>query len=189
LCVLSFDAEIAETMTKSLKDAGVRSKLDARDNYTPGWKYNHWELKGVPLRVEFGMRDMENNTCVIARRDNREKESVKIEDLPKRVTELCEQVQNDMFERAKKQRDENIVRLTSWDGFISALDEKKLIMTPWCNTKESEELVKKKSTAESAGGAAKTLCIPFEQPALEPGTKCFITGEEAKCWVLWGRSY
>jgi len=181
--------EIAETMTKSLKDAGVRSKLDARDNYTPGWKYNHWELKGVPLRVEFGMRDMENNTCVIARRDNREKESVKIEDLPKRVKELCEQVQNDMFERAKKQRDENIVRLTSWDGFISALDEKKLIMTPWCNTKESEELVKKKSTAESAGGAAKTLCIPFEQPALEPGTKCFITGEEAKCWVLWGRSY
>jgi len=181
--------EIAETMTKSLKDAGVRSKLDARDNYTPGWKYNHWELKGVPLRVEFGMRDMENNTCVIARRDNREKESVKIEDLPKRVKELCEQVQNDMFERAKKQRDENIVRLTSWDGFISALDEKKLIMTPWCNTKESEELVKKKSTAESAGGAAKTLCIPFEQPALEPGTKCFITGEEAKCWVLWGLSY
>jgi len=100
-----------------------------------------------------------------------------------------EQIQNEMFERAKKTRDESIVKLTSWDGFITALDDRKLILTPWCNTKESEELVKKKSTAESAGGAAKTLCIPFEQPALEEGTKCFITGEPAKCWVLWGRSY
>lgn len=176
-------------MCKSLKAAGVRSKLDNRDNYTPGWKYNHWELKGVPMRIEFGARDLENGTCVIARRDNREKETVKIEDLTKRCSELCEQIQKDMFERARKIRDENIVSLTSWDGFIEALDAKKLIMTPWCNTKDSEELVKKKSTAESTGGAAKTLCIPFEQPALEAGTKCFITGEPATCWVLWGRSY
>jgi prolyl-tRNA synthetase len=165
-------------MTKALKDAGVRSKLDARDNYTPGWKYNHWELKGVPLRVEYGMRDLENGTCVIARRDNKVKETVKLEDLPKRALELCVQVQSD-----------NIVHLHSWDGFIDALDAKKLIMTPWCNTKASEEIVKTRSSTESTGGAAKTLCIPFEQPVLEPGTKCFITGEEAKCWVLWGRSY
>lgn len=128
------------------------------------------------MRIEFGARDLENGTCVIARRDNREKETVKIEDLSKRCLELCEQIQKDMFERAKKVRDENIVSLTSWDGFIEALDAKKLIMTPWCNTKDSEELVKKKSTSESTGGAAKTLCIPFEQPALEAGTKCFITG-------------
>ena len=176
-------------MGEALKTVGVRSKCDLRDNYTPGWKYNHWELKGVPLRVEFGARDLEKNTCVIARRDNRAKETVSIADLPKRCAELCEQIQNEMFERAKKTRDESIVKLTSWDGFITALDDRKLILTPWCNTKESEELVKKKSTAESAGGAAKTLCIPFEQPALEEGTKCFITGEPAKCWVLWGRSY
>ena len=176
-------------MGEALKTVGVRSKCDLRDNYTPGWKYNHWELKGVPLRVEFGARDLENNTCVIARRDNRAKETVSIADLPKRCAELCEQIQNEMFERAKKTRDESIVKLTSWDGFITALDDRKLILTPWCNTKESEELVKKKSTAESAGGAAKTLCIPFDQPDLPEGPKCFSSGKPAKCWVLWGRSY
>ena len=83
-------------MGEALKTAGVRSKCDLRDNYTPGWKYNHWELKGVPLRVEFGARDLENNTCVIARRDNRAKETVSIADLPKRCAELCEQIQNEM---------------------------------------------------------------------------------------------
>ncbi|MGA0007231.1 MAG: His/Gly/Thr/Pro-type tRNA ligase C-terminal domain-containing protein [Burkholderiaceae bacterium] len=72
-------------MNKALKSVGVRSKLDARENYTPGWKYNHWELKGVPLRVEVGARDLENGTCVIVRRDNREKETVSIENLPKRA--------------------------------------------------------------------------------------------------------
>jgi len=181
--------DVADEMNKALKSVGVRSKLDARENYTPGWKYNHWELKGVPMRVELGARDLENGTCVIARRDNREKETVSIENLPKRAIELCEQIQKDMFERAKAVRDANIVKLTSWDGFVAALDDKKLIMTPWCNTKASEELVKQKSTVESAGGAAKTLCIPFEQPPLDPDAKCFITGEPAKCWVLWGRSY
>ena len=128
------------------------------------------------LASNLARSDLENNTCVIARRDNRAKETVSIADLPKRCAELCEQIQNEMFERAKKTRDESIVKLTSWGGFITTLGDRKLILTPWCNTKESEELVKKKSTAESAGGAAKTLCIPFEQPALEEGTKCFITG-------------
>ena len=104
-------------MGEALKTVGVRSKCDLRDNYTPGWKYNHWELKGVPLRVEFGARDLENNTCVIARRDNRAKETVSIADLPKRCAELCEQIQNEMFERAKKTRDESIVKLTSWGRF------------------------------------------------------------------------
>lgn len=143
----------------------------------------------MPLRIEFGVRDLENGTCVIARRDNRVKETVNLSDLNKRCKELLVTVQQDMFNRAKETRDNSIIRLTSWDGFIDALDAKKLILTPWCETKESEELVKKKTTAESQGGAAKTLCIPFDQPPLEAGAKCFITGEPAKCWVLWGRSY
>ena len=186
--VLFHNLDAAQEITDSLKAAGVRAKLDARDNYTPGWKYNHWELKGVPLRVEFGVRDFENGTCVIARRDNKVKETVNIADLNNRCAELCETVQQDMFNRAKEVRDANIIKLTSWDGFVAALDEKKLILTPWCETKESEELVKKKTTTESQGGAAKTLCIPFEQPPLEDDAKCFITGKKATCWVLWGRS-
>lgn len=168
---------------------GVRAKLDDRENYTPGWKYNHWELKGVPLRCEFGFRDLEAGHCVVVRRDTGAKETVKLADLSARAAAMCEEMQADMLARAVEKRNASIVTCTSWDGFVEALDDKKMVLTPWCETKESEELVKKKTQGESDGGAAKTLCIPFVQPPLEEGTKCFITGAPATTWVIWGRSY
>mmetsp|Transcript_11858 Transcript_11858/g.51063 ORF Transcript_11858/g.51063 Transcript_11858/m.51063 type:complete len:616 (-) Transcript_11858:53-1900(-) len=181
--------DTAKAMSDGMIDAGLRSKLDDRDNYTPGWKYNHWELKGVPLRCEFGPRDMEAGHCVVVRRDTGAKETLKLVDLPVRAKEMCEEMQADMLKRATKKRNASVVTCTSWDGFVEALDDCKMILTPWCETKESEELVKKKSQEDSDGGAAKTLCIPFIQPPLEPGTKCFITGAPATTWVIWGRSY
>mmetsp|Transcript_5459 Transcript_5459/g.20507 ORF Transcript_5459/g.20507 Transcript_5459/m.20507 type:complete len:614 (-) Transcript_5459:88-1929(-) len=181
--------DTAKAMSDAMIDAGLRSKLDDRDNYTPGWKYNHWELKGVPLRCEFGPRDMEAGHCVVVRRDTGAKETVKLVDLPVRAKEMCEEMQADMLKRATEKRNASVVTCTSWDGFVEALDDCKMILTPWCETKESEELVKKKSQEDSDGGAAKTLCIPFIQPPLEPGTKCFITGAPATTWVIWGRSY
>ena len=102
---------------------------------------------------------------------------------------ILEEMQAEMFARAKAKRDAAVVTVTSWDGFVAALDEKKMVLTPWCETKESEELVKKRTQADSEGGAAKTLCIPFEQPPLDENTKCFVTGERATAWVVWGRSY
>ena len=182
-------ADTAKAMSDGMIDAGLRSKLDDRDNYTPGWKYNHWELKGVPLRCEFGPRDMEAGHCVVVRRDTGAKETVKLVDLPVRAKEMCEEMQADMLKRATEKRNASVVTCTSWDGFVEALADCKMILTPWCETKESEELVKKKSQEDSDGGAAKTLCIPFIQPPLEPGTKCFITGAPATTWVIWGRSY
>ena len=176
-------------MTGALSAAGVKSKLDDRDNYTPGWKYNHWEVKGVPLRVEFGARDLEAGGCVVVRRDTGAKETVALADLATRVPAILEEMQAEMFARAKAKRDAAVVTVTSWDGFVAALDEKKMVLTPWCETKESEELVKKRTQADSEGGAAKTLCIPFEQPPLDENTKCFVTGERATAWVVWGRSY
>lgn len=177
-------------MTDAMIDSGLRAKLDDRDNYTPGWKYNHWELKGVPLRCEFGPRDMEAGHCVIVRRDNRAKETVKLADLPKRAAEICEEMQADMLRRATEKRNASIVTVTNYDdGFVAALDQKMMVLTPWCETKESEELIKKKTSEQTEGGAAKTLCIPFVQPPLPKGTKCFITGAPATTWVIWGRSY
>ena len=176
-------------MAEDMAAAGLRTKLDDRDNYTPGWKYNHWELKGVPLRVEFGPRDMEAGHCVVVRRDNGAKETVKLTDLTRRAAEMCEEVQADMLRRATEKRNAAVTTCMNWDGFVEALDQKKMILTPWCETKESEEQVKKLTQAESEGGAAKTLCIPFQQPPLPKGTKCFITGAPATTWVLWGRSY
>ena len=143
-------------MTDGLVAGGTRAKLDDRDNYTPGWKYNHWELKGVPLRVEFGPRDMEAGHCVVVRRDTGAKETVRLDALTQRAAAMCEEMQADMLARATQRRNESVVTVTSWDGFVEALDERKMVLTPWCETKESEELVKKRTQGESEGGAAKT---------------------------------
>lgn len=125
----------------------------------------------------------------MVRRDTGAKETVLLTDLTIRAAEMCEEMQADMLKRATKKRNESVVTCTTWDGFVEALDDKKMVLTPWCETKESEELVKKRTQGESEGGAAKTLCIPFVQPPLANGTKCFVTGGTATTWVLWGRSY
>mmetsp|Transcript_7663 Transcript_7663/g.15592 ORF Transcript_7663/g.15592 Transcript_7663/m.15592 type:complete len:502 (-) Transcript_7663:102-1607(-) len=182
--------EGAAKMHATLTEAGVRAKLDDRENYTPGWKYNHWELKGVPLRCEYGPRDMENNTCVLVRRDTGEKTPVAIADLFSKAQQLMDKMQKDMLAKATAERNANVATVLEWKDFTPALNEKKMVLTPWCEEPESEDEVKKKSKEESPeGGGAKTLCIPFEQPPLPEGTKCFITGKPAKSWCLWGRSY
>lgn len=110
--------------------------------------------------------------------------------LAARCEALCEQMQRDMLARATKARDACIETVLDWDGFVPALDRNHMVLTPWCEDTESEEEVKRRSGEASAeGGAAKTLCIPFEQPPMPPGTKCFITGRPATRWTLWGRSY
>eukprot|EP00238_Polyblepharides_amylifera_P006247 CAMPEP_0196579626 /NCGR_PEP_ID=MMETSP1081-20130531/23712_1 /TAXON_ID=36882 /ORGANISM="Pyramimonas amylifera, Strain CCMP720" /LENGTH=495 /DNA_ID=CAMNT_0041899263 /DNA_START=70 /DNA_END=1554 /DNA_ORIENTATION=+ len=172
----------AHKLQEALVGAGVRTKLDDRDNYTPGWKYNHWELKGIPLRCEFGPRDLQNGTCVLVRRDTGAKEVLNIDQLPVKTSQLLTQIQKDMLARAVSQRNAAIATVLEWKDFVPALEQKKLVLAPWCEDPESEEEVKRKSSAESEGGAAKSLCIPFEQPPLPKGTKCFVTGKPATCW-------
>jgi prolyl-tRNA synthetase len=174
----------------ALTAAGVRVKVDPRDNYTPGWKYNHWELKGVPLRMEFGPRDLAAGVCVLARRDTRDKATVPLADLPAQAKQLLEAMQADMLARATAERNSRISTILAWKDFVPALDAKNMVLAPWCEDPESEEWVKRKSGEESDRGAAKTLCIPFEQPPLPPNTPCFTgNGKVATCWALWGRSY
>ena len=180
----------AEAAAAALSAAGVRVKMDARENYTPGWKYNHWELKGVPLRMEFGPRDLAGGVCVLARRDTRDKATVQLAELPAQAQQLLETMQADMLARATAERNSRIATVLSWKDFVPALDDKKMVLAPWCEEPESEEWVKRTSGAESDRGAAKTLCIPFEQPPLPPNTPCFTgNGKVATCWALWGRSY
>merc|ERR1711871_1007057 len=141
----------------------------------------------------------------MGRRDNNAKEDVPCGIVSQKVALLLVQMQHDLLARATEKRDAAIVRVTKWEHFVPALQESKLALTPFCNDAEAteyEELVKTKSKAEALAGtgeeeddkcatpvAAKTLCIPFEQPELPAGTPCFISGKPAKCWVLWGRSY
>lgn len=179
----------AKDVKKRLAAADVRVKDDCRDNYSPGWKYNYWELKGVPIRAEIGPRDFESNSVTLVRRDTGAKTSVPIDDIVGGVNALLETIQNDMLARASKERNSKIATVMEWKDFVPALERKMMVLTPWKESMKGEELVKKKSQAEGTGGAAKTLCIPFEQPPLPKGTKCFVTGEEATKWALWGRSY
>jgi len=173
--------------------------------YNPGWKYNHWEQKGVPLRIEVGPRDLEQNQARVVTRHNNVKEDFGVADLPSLLVEKLDTIQKEMFSKAKTARDEHLVKVTDWKDFVPNLEKNNLVLTPWCGGEHQdwEEVVKEKSREESlkARGegeedarcavsvAAKTLCIPFDQPELPEGTMCLISGLKATCWVLWGRSY
>ena len=197
-------ADMCAEMVAALSAAGVRVKLDDRTNYNPGWKYNHWELKGVPLRIEVGPRDVEARQARCVRRDSNEKEDVPMACLTQKVALLLVTMQHDLLSKARKSRDDNIVKVWEWKDFVPALQKGHMVLTPFCNETEFEELVKDKSKAEALAAlgqetedereatpvAAKTLCIPFDAPELPAGTPCFVAPEKpATCWVLWGRSY
>jgi prolyl-tRNA synthetase len=178
----------------------VRVEVDARENYTPGWKYNHWEQKGVPIRLEVGPRDIEKNQCRLVRRDTSEKEDVAVDGATERVVALLDVIQNDMFTKAKAKRDEKLARVFNWADFVPALNQECMVLTPFCDETEWEDKVKAMSRDEALNGAteeatcatsvaAKTLCKPFDAPDLPEGTPCFVSGKPAKAWVLWGRSY
>ena len=189
-----------EDVKKSLEEVGVRTDIDSRRNYTPGWKFNHWEQKGVCLRLEVGQNDMDKKTVCCVRRDTGEKADILISDLAAAIPTLLTTIQADMFAKAKKGRDDKMVEVREWKDFVPALNNQCLVMTPFCDDAEWEDKVKEMSRSEALGGeteeettatsvAAKTLCKPELQPPLPEGTKCFVSGLPAKAWVLWGRSY
>lgn len=180
-----FDAcdATVETLTK----AGFRAEADFRDNYSPGWKYSHWEMKGVPLRIEIGPKDLANEQVRAVRRDNSAKIDIPMASLVEQVKDMLASIQQSLFDAAKQKRDACIQVVKTWDEFVEALSQKKMIFAPWCDEEEVERDVKARTKGEI--GAAKTLCSPFEQPALEEGTLCFASGKPAKKWTYWGRSY
>ena len=172
----------------ALKDAGVRVTTDCRENYTPGWKYNHWELKGVPLRIELGPRDLESQSVMLARRDTGEKTNAKWDEIATCVPAMLDRIQQEMYQKAKGEFESCIEKVTTWNDFMAALDRKHMVLAPWADEESIEDDIKARSaTAELMG--AKSLCIPLDQPELPEGTLCFASGKPAKNWVLLGRSY
>lgn len=158
-----------------------RAEIDLRENYTPGYKFNDWELRGVPIRIELGPRDIENNVCVIVRRDTLEKETVDLENLSEKIKEILEDIQNNMFEQCKKIREQRTTVASNLDEFIKNIEEKQgYIKTMWCGKEECENKIKELTGAHSR-------CIPFTQENL--GNKCVCCGENATTMVIWGRQY
>jgi prolyl-tRNA synthetase len=196
---------LANKLVTALEARDVRVVLDDRTDKTPGFKYNHWELQGVPLRIEIGAKDLEINQVMTVRRDNNAKSPISasvasIEASAIEVENLLETMQKDMLERARGVLQENIQIVRTWDEVVPALKARKLVLAPWCEDKETEDEIKKKTRLEfeedekntGMSGAMKTLCLPLERSGYQlpiQDEKCFFTGKPAKRWTLWGRSY
>jgi prolyl-tRNA synthetase len=174
------DAKVDE-LIKELKAQGVRIKYDDSDNSRPGWKFAEYEKKGVPVRIAIGARDIANNTAEIARRDTREKQTVSIDDLPGQVVRLLDQIQQDMFDRAKVYQQEHITPSDSWDEFVKLLDEKGgFVAAHWDGTDETELKIKELTKAT-------IRCIPLE--GAEEEGKCILTGNPSRRRVLFAQAY
>ena len=172
--------EKAEELVARLKAAGLRVKGDFSDN-SPGWKFAEYEMKGVPLRLEIGPKDMEQNQCVLVRRDNREKTFVSLDELETRVPELLGQVQNALYAKAKANLDEHTVECHTVEE-VKALMENGggFAKTMWCGDEACELKMK-----ELAGVTSR--CMPFEQEHL--GDTCVCCGKPAKTMIYWGVAY
>lgn len=174
------DAKV-KAIVQELKLAGIRVKYDDNDNNRPGWKFAEYEKKGVPVRIAVGARDIENNTVEIARRDTRAKQSVGMDDLVVTIIHLLQQIQEDMFTRAKTFRDEHITKADNWEEFMQLLNEKGgFISAHWDGTEETEARIKEQTKAT-------IRCIPLEGEN-ESG-KCVLTGKESKRRVLFAQAY
>jgi prolyl-tRNA synthetase len=155
----------ADRVEAALKEAGVRVKLDARDQYTPGWKYNEWELRGVPLRIEIGPRDVAKESVVVVRRDTREKAFVPAGEVVQRVEALLEDAQKALFQRALDFRSENTRSADTLDAMAKILEEHRgFVEAPWCGDAQCEAEVKAKTSATIRnlpldGGGATGSCV------------------------------
>jgi len=156
--------------------------LDDRTEYAPGWKYTEWELKGIPLRIEIGPKDIANNQAVLVRRDNGKKEFVKINELDKKVKTVLEEMHSDLFKKASENLKNSIVEAKDWKDFEKQIKNKKLVKAPFCGTTECEEELKSKTEGVTA------RLIPFDEK-VKKGSKCIYCGKEAKEIVYFSRAY
>ncbi|MCH8004031.1 MAG: proline--tRNA ligase [Nanoarchaeota archaeon] len=155
--------------------------LDDRDDYRPGWKYNEWELKGVPLRIEIGPKDVAKKQVVLVRRDNNKKEFVKLTQLDKKIKNTLEDIQNSLFNKAKKFLNSNIVESKNWNDFLKYIKNRKLVKANFCGNIKCEDEIKDKTD-----GATSRL-IPFQQP--KKIGKCIKCNKEGKFLVIFGKAY
>jgi prolyl-tRNA synthetase len=173
--VLEACRELADKLTD------LRVKVDDTDR-SPGFKFAEQEMRGFPVRIEIGPRDMENGECIVVRRDTREKTTVKLDQVQTYVKELLDNIQQDMYDRAEKHLNESIYDATDYDGFQKLINEKPgFVRAMWCGEQECEDQIKADTTATSR-------CMPFEHNEAI-SDKCVCCGKPAKHLVIWGKAY
>ena len=172
--------EKADELLAALKAAGIRAKVDATDK-SPGFKFAEQEMRGIPLRVECGPKDIENGQAVLCRRDTREKYTVSFEELADKVKELLDTIQHDMLERARAHREAHTYVAKNYEEFGEIINSKPgFIKAMWCGDRACEDKIKEDFQATSR-------CMPFEQEQLSD--VCVCCGKPAKKMVYWGRAY
>ncbi|KAH8264319.1 hypothetical protein KR038_006393 [Drosophila bunnanda] len=190
--------DACKQLEKRLCGGGVRCEGDYRDNYSPGWKFNHWELKGVPLRLEVGPKDLKAQQLVAVRRDTGEKITIPLADVEKKIPALLETIHESMLAKAQLDMTTHTKTVTNWADFCGFLEQKNILLAPFCGEISCEDKIKADSARgeEAEPGApamgAKSLCIPFEQPApISASDKCINPGctNKPKFYTLFGRSY
>ena len=172
--------EKAAELRDVLGAAGIRAKLDGSDK-SPGWKFSEQEMRGIPIRVEIGPKDMEQNQAVIVRRDNREKIVVSLDELGEKANEILESIQQDMLARAKAHLESHTYEAHTYEEFKDIVANKPgFVKMMWCGDEACEMKIKEDTTATSR-------CMPFEQEQL--GDVCPVCGRPAKKLVYWGKAY
>jgi prolyl-tRNA synthetase len=171
----------AKVLVQQLKEKAIRVKYDDNDNNRPGWKFAEYELKGVPVRVTLGARDLENGIAEVARRDTKGKESISIEALSGHIEKILEEIQQHLFNKAKEYRDTHTTEVDSLEELETVLDDKGgFVSAHWDGTAETEEMIKEKTKAT-------IRCIPLN--GKEEGGQCILTGKPSKGRVLFARAY
>ncbi len=156
--------------------------LDNREDYSPGWKFNEWEVKGIPLRIEIGPQDLKKNQVTLVRRDTREKQALPISGIEKEVGLILNQIQKNLYQKAKSFLKKSIIKVSTLAEAKKQIENKKIIYAPWCASIKCEENFKDKT-------GAKSLNSPFQQPKLKKGQKCFACQKKATEWFYFGKSY
>ena len=171
----------ADTLVQQLKALGISVKFDNDDTKRSGWKFNEYELKGVPVRVAIGPKDLENNEAEVARRDTMEKYNISFDSLVEHIQKLLDEIQQNLFNKALKFREEHTYKADTWDEFVDLLDNKPgFVYAHWDGTPETEEKIKDLCKAT-------IRCIPFNNPKEEG--KCILTGKPSHERVLFARAY
>lgn len=168
----------AQEIKSQLAKFGIRCELDDRDQ-SPGWKFNEWEMKGVPVRLEIGPRDIENGEAVVVRRDTLEKTTIKLSSIAE-ISKLLEEISLNMFKQSKEHLAKNIVAVKNMKELKEAVDNQKFAKAMWCGCRKCEDKIK-----EEAGATSRV--IPFHEEKL--GTKCVCCGKKAKHMIYFAKSY
>lgn len=181
---------------RRLLSVNIRARADLRDNYSPGWKFNHWELKGVPIRLEVGPRDMKSCQFVAVRRDTGEKLTVAENEAETKLQALLEDIHANLFRKASEDLRTHMVVANSMEDFQKMLDSGKIVQIPFCGEMDCEDWIKKTTARDqdlepgAPSMGAKSLCIPFKPLCeLQPGAICVCGKNPAKHYTLFGRSY